>query len=266
MQFRYFIASLLSLGIFIIGLDASEHEETYDAFKECDLVMLTEKAPPSYATALLLKNKYTGISMCSSFREVLDLSDETNYGTAYYVNHQDAPVTMTVIGDDLNETIVIPSQASKGFVWRKTAPVGSPNQHYRITLSTPTTLEGYFTLAASTGSFDLNEQPHYLTTTLYHDYIIQKEKNFCTSASLTEQQKYGSAFYTNTQDTPATIIVQGQNCYKTIEVPPFTKRSLSWEMIDAMNPYYTVTVECAANHLLNGFLSILRSDCPIKRS
>lgn len=263
MQVRYFISSLLSLGVFMMGCDVTSHnEETYDSFKDYDLVMLTKKAPPSYSTALLIKHKYTGISGCSSFREVLDLSDKTDYGTAYYINHQDSPVTMTVIGDDLDETIVIPSQSSKGFVWRKTAPFGSPNQQYRIKiLSEPfATLEGYFTLAASTGSFDLSEQPSFLKTTLYHDYVIQKENNFYTTAILTEIQKYGSAFYTNLQATPATIIVQGQNDSKIVKVPPFARRSISWELLNVDRKSFMITIQCEEGHTLSGFLSIVRSD------
>lgn len=256
MKKRYFLTCLFALGVVMGGCNTTTQNNPYN-----DLVMFVE-TPPQKATGTNW-NRFFEICDCFSFKEKITLTDNLRYGTVYYINNQNIPVDIHIEGEDINEIVSVPAQTGKGVVWQNKSPYGSPDQDYLLSITSDGTepLSGYLTWAYSDGAFNIKEKsenPYCYITTVYQDFIMQKETVWQHSMTLTDKQSSGSAYYTNTQDAIATLTVKGNGTDQTIEVPPFTSRSINWDKVEAGNQEYIVTINCEEGHTLNGFLSLER--------
>lgn len=91
MKKRYFLIALLVAGLSITGCQTSKSE----CLKDYDLIMLT-KNMPDQNTSITWRNMHTEISECSFFTDICTLNSEFPYGTAYYINQQNTPITLQV--------------------------------------------------------------------------------------------------------------------------------------------------------------------------
>lgn len=255
MKKRYFAASLLTLGIILGGCNTSP-----DCFKGYDLVMFTKVVPHS-SPRQSWYNMNTKIGECYSFTDIASIQKDKTYGIAYYINKQNVPVTMSVKGENINESITISPLASKGFVWENAAYQTSNNKEdYIVTLTSDhsKTLNGDFTLGSFNDSFDLSRKCPYDTIRVYSDFIVSEDNNFNTDIKITEERPCGQAIYINKQDSPVVLNIKGKNIDRTLEIAPFDTGTLNWVNPDYDNQTYTVTITCNENHTLNGFLTLRR--------
>lgn len=260
MKRRYFAMRLLALGILLSGCGRSNNPYT-------DIVMLTE-TPPQTECSQIGGSYFVEIWDCTSFKENIVLDNDMKYGTAYYINNQSTPVTLTIKGEDIDETITIPSLKGQGVLWQNTKPIGSPDQNYVLSITSTDNdpLYGYLAWASSDGQMNIKEwsenSPCHKTF-VYQDTIVPEENVFTTSLTLADTQYRGVVSYTNKQDVPALIHVVGNDGIdKRFEVPAFETNDIDFEKIGDGIQTYTVTITCNTPHTLNGFLSIFRLDVP----
>lgn len=255
MKKRYFLISLFTLGITLVGCNTTTTQKDFYN----DFVMFMENQPPQKNTGSSW-NPFFEIKDCLSFKDKLNLPNNMRYGTLYYINNQSIPANIHIKGTNIDETIQIPAKASQGIVWE--SPNDSLDHDYLLSITSDSSemLSGYVTYGYSDSVLDIekSKNPYCYITTVFSDFIIQKENLFHTSITLTDEQYVGSTSYTNTQDAIATINVKGNDVNQTIEVPPFTMRDIRWEKVSSGNQEYTVTIRCDEGHTLNGFLYLNR--------
>lgn len=252
---KYFIVSLLVLGVILGGCNASNN-----SFKDYDLVMFTKVIPQPNSHESWL-NMNTEIGECHTFTDVYPMQKQDAYGIAYYINQQNIPVTMSIKGKDINQSITILPLASKGFVWKNASyQTDNDNEEYIVALQCDGNelLSGYFTLASFNDSFDLSQECPYNTIRVYSNFVISEKNIFSTPIKITEEQPCGQAIYINKQDSPVTLSITGKNVDRTIEIAPFELGTLNWVNLDYDNQTYTVTIKNSEYHTLNGFLTLRR--------
>lgn len=287
MKKRYFLASFLALSLVMVGCGAEaqknhsnnsittdytnsqddNNSQDYNNLQDHDFVMLA-KNMPNQPTSITWRNMHTKIGKCSFFTDVCTLNNEFPYGTAYYINEQTTSVTLQVTGKDIDETITISPQSSKGIVWEKSSSINLSDQYYLVTLKSAENklLSGYFTLASSDGTFELWEEESYNSTRVYSDLITSKDSFFTTTIQLTNEQPFGEAIFINKQPVPVTMTITGKNregkdVQEVIQIEAFGSEYFNWSDIPFMenaseSALYTVTLTCDKEHTLNGYFTL----------
>jgi len=83
--------------------------------------------------------------------------------------------------------------------------------------------------------------------------------DYSNSIELTNEFKYGKAFYSNLSDSYVTMTVIGKGVNKSITIAPHDGKPLEFEKSGLFNQTYKISVHCSTENL-NGIFSSGRSD------
>lgn len=107
---------------------------------------------------------------------------------------------------------------------------------------------------------DTNSPVPYNVVYTYNNFRISNGRSFNAPIELTNQQKYGKAYYSNMQGTAVKLRVKGKGIDNTILISANSSRGITWTKSGLGNQTYTITVMSNEKDELNGYFSLASSD------